>query len=297
MADYYQLLELEIYCEDKQVIKSAYKKLATRFHPDKNPDDKAAEEKFKEINEAYHTLIDDEKKRLYDLYLSFIYERKNASPFIPLKTNYNQFKRKGYQYYQYRHESRARYEREEALSQKKAIKFFLLILGGLFIIICCLLTWRHFLDVEEAKDYYTEGLKLVKSGNYSVAYNYFNKSIKLNDDEPGPYFAKAEIDMLVNKSYYEAYNSYSEAIRLSKKFDGLIYFKRAYCSYIMHNFVSAINDFDLLVKEKDFADEVYFFRASSYMHLQNQKQACFDWLKASELGFKQAEDSLKILCK
>jgi molecular chaperone DnaJ len=49
-----------------QAIKKAYRKLALKYHPDKNPDDKTAEEKFKEISQAYSVLSDPEKKAEYD---------------------------------------------------------------------------------------------------------------------------------------------------------------------------------------------------------------------------------------
>ena len=51
---------------DKATIRKAYRKLAREFHPDAKPGDQAAEEKFKEISEAYDVLADDERRREYD---------------------------------------------------------------------------------------------------------------------------------------------------------------------------------------------------------------------------------------
>jgi curved DNA-binding protein len=65
--DYYQLLGLPKTATQDE-IKKAFRKLAAKHHPDKNPGNKAAEEKFKEINEAYTVLSDEEKRRFYDQY-------------------------------------------------------------------------------------------------------------------------------------------------------------------------------------------------------------------------------------
>ena len=65
MADYYELLGLGRDADDK-AIKSAYRKLALKYHPDRNPGDREAEERFKEINEAYAVLSDPEKRARFD---------------------------------------------------------------------------------------------------------------------------------------------------------------------------------------------------------------------------------------
>ena len=65
--DYYEILEIER-TGDKEVIKKAYRKMALKYHPDRNPNDKSAEEKFKQINEAYEVLSDDNKRAIYDKY-------------------------------------------------------------------------------------------------------------------------------------------------------------------------------------------------------------------------------------
>ncbi|MDD2582445.1 MAG: DnaJ C-terminal domain-containing protein [Desulfuromonadaceae bacterium] len=65
--DYYKALGIEKGATPEE-IKKAFRKLAVKYHPDRNPDNKSAEDKFKEINEAYAVLSDPEKKQQYDTF-------------------------------------------------------------------------------------------------------------------------------------------------------------------------------------------------------------------------------------
>ena len=63
--DYYDILGINKRASSQE-LKSAYRKLAKKYHPDTNPNDKKAEQLFKEVTEAYNVLSDDEKRKLYD---------------------------------------------------------------------------------------------------------------------------------------------------------------------------------------------------------------------------------------
>lgn len=65
--EYYEILEVS-QTATKSEIKKSYRKLAMKFHPDKNQGDKEAEDMFKRLNEAYEILSDDEKRKIYDTY-------------------------------------------------------------------------------------------------------------------------------------------------------------------------------------------------------------------------------------
>lgn len=65
--DYYEILGVNRDASEEE-IKKSYRKLAMKYHPDRNPDNPKAEEQFKEAKEAYETLSDDQKRAAYDQY-------------------------------------------------------------------------------------------------------------------------------------------------------------------------------------------------------------------------------------
>ena len=67
--DYYKILGIEKNAEEDE-IKKAYRKLAKQWHPDKNPDNKKAEDRFKQISEAYDVLSDVTKRKKFDDFIN-----------------------------------------------------------------------------------------------------------------------------------------------------------------------------------------------------------------------------------
>ena len=78
--DYYEVLGLQKGASAEE-IKKAYRKQAVKFHPDKNPGDKTAEEQFKELGEAYEVLADDQKRAAYDAYGHAAFDRRAGGGF------------------------------------------------------------------------------------------------------------------------------------------------------------------------------------------------------------------------
>lgn len=82
--DYYEILGI-VPEADAQLIKRTYRQLARQYHPDLNPGNQAAEERFKQLNEAYEMLSDPEHRRQYDEYRRYWLAQKNAAEFRDLE--------------------------------------------------------------------------------------------------------------------------------------------------------------------------------------------------------------------
>ena len=76
--DYFKILGISRNATDQE-IKNAFRKLARKFHPDLHPHDEKAESEFKEINEAYEILSDQEKKKSYEQYLSYWFNKRDGN--------------------------------------------------------------------------------------------------------------------------------------------------------------------------------------------------------------------------
>src|SRR5829696_8788632 len=93
--DYYKILGLDKNASDED-IKKAYRKLARKHHPDLNPNDKEANKKFQQLNEANEVLSDPEKRKKYDQYGK---DWQHAGQFEQARQQQNQYANRGGQNY------------------------------------------------------------------------------------------------------------------------------------------------------------------------------------------------------
>lgn len=127
MQDFYEALGVSRMASQTQ-IKAAFKKMAMRYHPDRNPGNKQAEDTFKFLNEAYHTLSDPVKRSRYDSRFHIITEEINEA-------YWREIKRKRYQQWKEKRDSYYRLDKNYFKIQGLAFLVFLLIAGFCFAVI------------------------------------------------------------------------------------------------------------------------------------------------------------------
>lgn len=143
MADYYETLGLTRAASAMQ-IRAAYKRLAMEYHPDRNPGNPEAEEKFKAINEAYHVLSDPLKKSRYDARMNPGYESTTTHD----DWYWQQVQRARYRQWQQAQQPRYVFDKEYFRIQGLAFLVFLVIAGFCFAVVH---TISYFYEQQQAE--------------------------------------------------------------------------------------------------------------------------------------------------
>lgn len=180
MADYYEILGISRNADSTQ-IRTAYKRLAMQYHPDRNPGNPTAEEHFKELNEAYHTLSDPLKKSRYDA-------RLNAfdSATVTDEEYWREIQRRKYARWQQAQQNRSTYTIDKNYFKIQGLAFlvFIILSGICFGIIN---TGKYFLDLkrqeawEQKHKLVAEAQSLFSAGKFDEA---IQQIISLQEKDP-----------------------------------------------------------------------------------------------------------------
>jgi tetratricopeptide (TPR) repeat protein len=245
MLNYYQILGVSQTATTAE-IKAAFKKLAIQYHPDKNPNNKEAEENFKLINEAYQILNDAYKKSIYDQKLFYNEEvtnrtfQKNTQSTTQKKTYTTTFRRRAYKNTGYD-------------PRLQVIIFF-----GFFS--CLLLAWLIYSFIENyaAKNNYNSALKFYKNKQYDLALAKVHEAVLQDDSNLQAYYLKGLLISEYKNDRRGAIYCFDRCIiygqgeteKTAEKLGTLpdFYFQRGLCHYAKGAFTQAIADFEHTLK-------------------------------------------------
>lgn len=202
MGDFYEILEIEKSADSTQ-IRTAYKKLAMQYHPDRNAGDKEAEEIFKKINEAYHVLSDPLKKSRYDSRASAYQNHTDFS-----NTTWNDLQKR--KYYQWKHSQQPYYRIDKNYFKIQGLAFltFLIISGMCFGVIHAV---NYYFDRQQMARWQENSIRIKKinslfvQGHFDEAFGMINTFRK---KEPLEFRFGFTRDSLISELRNLAYENY-----------------------------------------------------------------------------------------
>jgi len=246
LTTYYEILGIAK--EAKQAeIKSAFKRLALKHHPDKNPNNPQSEEAFKKINEAYQTLSDGNKRWAYNqkLYAQQAQYRTQPtetprqtpnqtpnSPHFSTQANaksFNKYSGAASNTSAGDYSNQGKYY-EEAIPRKKerASDSYILALTLFVIIATGALLFGFMMNKIAAKDHYTTAISLYETEDYPKALIQLNMAIEFQEDYTEAYILRGDINLKLER-YSRALPDFNKAIKLSKTPDNELINKRNIC--------------------------------------------------------------------
>jgi tetratricopeptide (TPR) repeat protein len=285
MADYYEILGVSRQASSQE-IKSSFKKLALLYHPDRNPGNPSAEDKFKQINEAYQVLSDSNNKLIYDLKLNGQY-----IPQAPVYPEYEPRERRGYRYQQRPPEAyQPRFTKEQI---RKVYIVGTLFFVGMFIFSFFLYT---FMNKKTAVMHYEQALVYAAENKLYVAMSELNKAIYFNDEYAEAYQKRGELQLIAGPNYQLAYADFNDAINYAEAPTAEMYFYRALCLYKTGRYTQAIKDSQIAYQDVELKGSALYLSGAARKALQDYAGACKDWQEAYAAGINAVKDSIQANC-
>lgn len=282
MADYYEVLGLNRNADSTQ-IRTAYKRLAMQYHPDRNPGNPQAEEIFKVVNEAYHILSDPLKKSRYD-------SRLNSQHTGPVYTEayWREVHRK--QYAQWQHAQKKRYVFDKNYFKIQGLAFLVfLVMSGICFGIIHTTNYYIALQYEEKRQ---QNHQLIMEVNALFGAGKIDEAItrivELHKKEPLEFQFSNARDSLVNELRNQAEEKYTEQkfdealvlLKHLKKYELLPRLetlrKISTCEYNLGAYESALQSFKQLHNQQPWNLELVFQIGNiNYQHLGNKDEALY----------------------
>ncbi|NBP69490.1 MAG: hypothetical protein EBR30_12705 [Cytophagia bacterium] len=260
MADYYQLLGIKQNASSTE-IRTAYKKLAMLYHPDRNPGNQEAEELFKLINEAYHVLADPQKRQIYDSGISYPQHTYHSSAH-DTSAYWRQYHRQRYEQWRQTQQNTYQFDKRYFKIQALAIGVFIVIAGFCFGVINII----EFVHNKKQAETYQQNLALIKqvnvlffSGKQEEA---FTKIRQLQQEAPLEYLFSFTEDSLILSLRKQAELQFSEArfeeakrqFKLLEQYENPVrldtYQRIAECEYYMGQYEASLTILKMLLEKQ-----------------------------------------------
>lgn len=274
MANYYQIFGITPEAS-LQEIKAAYKKLALKHHPDRNPNDPQAEENFKLINEIYQTLSDEYKRMAYDYLLlyqnqqitqaSYTNAPHSTSPPYAQNTRYT-----------------TQDTQKTANTVSNRVKFNILFITffGLFTVAVLGFALYRFAKTNNEKNMLNTAQQYAKEQKPLQAINLLNTLIENNPTQMDAILLRARlwIDL---QNHWQALQDSNRLLSDTKYATAEVYFLKGKSLFFLYNFEEAIKNFEQAIRIDNAQATYYGFLAIAQkkQHL-DKKIICQNWKKA-----------------
>ncbi|WMJ74282.1 DnaJ domain-containing protein [Cytophagaceae bacterium ABcell3] len=248
---YYQILGISPTANQEE-IKAAFKKLAVKYHPDKNPGSSFAEEHFKKVNEAYQVLSDPRKRKQYDLRQMYQRQRSYSS------TSTASYAEKP------KPKPKASYKARRPSAKKKPgvkLAHVFMSLGIFAVLIVAAVFFYNFMNRFASDKYFAEGIDLKAKGFYVQAYQKFSESVELNPENPDPYAERAALRIHLFDDYRGSISDYNSHIAFSEEPAAEVYFDRAMAYVNLKKYKPAVEDLNVFLSQYPENDSALFVRA------------------------------------
>ncbi len=269
MLNYYEILGITRTANAAEV-KAAFKRLAIQYHPDKNPNNKIAEEKFKLVNEAYQVLQDDYKRALYDQRLLYKEEVRsyNTAP-QPARSNYPPSARKTYHYKR----------RTPSGNFANLPKVHLLALGSFLIVVILFALCYRLIGVYQSKNEYQAALLFYKNGEYEQSFTKAHEAVLQDDKNMSAYYLRGLLLLNHLNNPQQAVYCFSRCLTygrhiMEKDSENLgtladFYLQRGICFYKTGSYTNAIDDFQHTLQLRTEDETAWLYLGHTYLYKRN----------------------------